>query len=350
MKTVRLLSRLVFLAAVAASIPSQCLAIAISNGSDSTGALGGTADAIVRLAAGGFVGSGSVIDVTDYPSGKAICILTADHVVRDAGGGGGSLYAPNDIIVSFGNEGAGGAFFRAQAVATIFDLPFDGSNAADLAMVHVFVPNYLTNALPVGLNEVDLPNASPAATDAITQAGYGLQGGVASVSGAISYVYSPVNGLGADYGTLKAGPNTVGAGGVGNIVGAVSDFGGQNYVYDGFSNGCLINGVSPNYNGSTTYIFSGDSGGPSLVGNTIVGVHSSSVTGEVAGDPDSEFAKAANATYTWQDVDVFSYIGWINQTEEMLCVPEPASVVLIVVGGLALVLVRFRRVTRRKRV
>lgn len=331
------------LIATAFAASGKCFALAISTGADSTGALGNTANAIVRIGAGGFVGTGTVIEIMDYQGGKSLCILTADHVIRDAGGGGSSLYAPNQITTSFGNQGGGGASFTATAVATEFDLPQDGSNATDLAMIHILVPTAQLNTLPVGLAAVGLPNASPVANAAIAQAGYGLQGAVTTVSGNLAYVYSPVNALGAAYGTLKAGPNTVGAGGVANIVGAVSDFAGQNYQYDGFTNGALINGASPNYNGSTSYIFSGDSGGPSLSGNTILGVHSSSVTGVIAGDANSEFAYGNNAGYTWQDVDVFSSIAWINNTLDVLCVPEPASIVLIACGGLLLLFLRYRR-------
>ncbi|MEX0978074.1 MAG: hypothetical protein WDZ48_04445 [Pirellulales bacterium] len=344
MKTSKLIiARLLLLTAAAVVIPSQCFALAISTGSDSTAALGNTANAIVRIAAGGFVGTGTVVEIMDYQGGKSICILTADHVVRDAGGGGASLFAPNQITTSFGNQGGGGASFTATAVATVFDLPADGSNATDLAMISIFVSAGQLNTLPAGLAAVALPNASPAANGAITQAGYGLQGSVTTVSGSLAYVYSPVNALGAAYGTLKAGPNTVGAGGVANLVGAVSDYAGQNYQYDGFTNGALINGASPNYNGSTSYIFSGDSGGPSLSGNTILGVHSSSVTGVIAGDANSEFAYGNNAAYTWKDVDVFSSIAWINSTLDVLCVPEPASIVLIACGGLLLLILRYRR-------
>ena len=183
------------------------------------------------------------------------------------------------------------------------------------------------------------PAPTAAANAAITQAGYGRQGTVASVSGNLAYVYSIPNGLGAVYGTLKAGPNTVSAAGVTNVTGAVSDYAGQNYVYQGFQNGALINGANPNYNNSTSYIFSGDSGGPSLAGNTIFGVHSSSVTGTISGDANSEFAYSltTDATYLWQDVNVFDYLPWINdQLANLSPIPEPATVTLL---GSALVLI-----------
>jgi hypothetical protein len=330
-----------------AAVPAQCFALAISTGSDTTAALGNTANSIVRISDPGGNGTGTIISMGDYNGGKHLGILTADHVVRDDGGGGSTLYAPNQITVSFGNVGGGGVSFSADAVATQFDLPFDGSSAVDLALLCVFIPGSQLNTLPAMLGAVSLPNAAPAANSAITQAGYGRQGTVTTVSGNLAYVYSPANALGAAYGTLKAGPNTVNNAGVTNIVGAVSDYAGQNYVYDGFQNGALINGVSPNYNNSTSYIFSGDSGGPSLAGNMIVGVHSSSVTGTISGDPNSEFAytNTANANHLWQDVSVFSSLNWINTTLTEICpVPEPTSWALFAVGGVLLILWRRRAV------
>jgi len=339
----RCLKSLVLFVGASVLVGNSCLAIAISPGSDVTAGLGNTAKAVVRISAGGFVGSGTVVDVEQFASGTSICILTADHVIRDAGGVGSQLYAPSQITTSFGNQGGGGASFVATAAATLFDLPLDGSSAVDMAMIHVFVPTSKVNLLPAGLAAVDLPNAAPGAGAAIVQAGYGLQGTVATVSGNLAYVNSVVNGLGAPYGTLKAGPNTVGAGGVTAIVGAVSDYAGQNYAYQGFSNGALINGVAANYNGSTSYIFSGDSGGPSLTGNTILGVHSSSVTSALQNDANAEFAYSNNAGYTWQDVSVFDSIGWINEQMELLCIPEPSTFVLLVFGSVLLLVFRRRR-------
>ncbi len=338
----RVLMGIALAAAAAIALPSQCFAIAISPGSDSTGALGNTANAIVRISAGGFVGSGSVIDIMNVTGGKSICVLTADHVLRDAGGGGSSLDAPNQITVSFGNQGGGGASFMGAAAATQFDLPDDGSSAVDLAMVSIFVPAAQMGLLPANLAAIALPNAAPAANAAITQAGYGLQASVVDISGNPAYSYSPVFGDGAAYGTLKAGPNTVGAAGVTNLVGAVSDYAGQNYQYDGFSNGAIILPA-----GDTSYIFSGDSGGPSLAGNTILGVHSSSVTGVLSGDPNSEFAYGNNAAYIWKDVSVFNSLGWINDTLDVLCVPEPTTFVLFAFAGFALLLIGRRRGLRK---
>jgi hypothetical protein len=336
-------------ASIAAAVaPSVSYGIAISPGSNSTGALGGTADAIVRVSAGGFVGSGTILKIQNTPNGgEDLLVLTADHVLRNAAGGGTQLYAPNQVSIGFGNQGGGGASFAAEAVSTIFDLPLDGSNAADLAMIDVFIPGSQLNTLPAGLTAVGLPGASPAANAAITQAGYGLQGSVVTVGGQLAYAFSNVFGDGADYGTLAAGPNTTGAGGVVAITGAVSDYAGQNYQYQGFTNGALINGVNPNYNGSTSYIFSGDSGGPSLVGNTIVGVHSSSVTGVLAGDANSEFAynNVFRPNYRWQDVNVADYLPWINdQLINLSPVPEPATWVLMVFGSVAIVVWRRRQV------
>ena len=157
----RCLKSLVLFVGASVLVGNSCLAIAISPGSDVTAGLGNTAKAVVRISAGGFVGSGTVVDVEQFASGTSICILTADHVIRDAGGGGSQLYAPSQITTSFGNQGGGGASFVATAAATLFDLPLDGSSAVDMAMIHVFVPTSKVNLLPAGLAAVDLPNAAP---------------------------------------------------------------------------------------------------------------------------------------------------------------------------------------------
>jgi hypothetical protein len=340
-KFMRISKRSIALSALVAAIPSQSFAIAISPGSNSVGALGNTANAIVRISDPGGSGTGTIIQITPYDGGEDLDVLTADHVVRD----GGTLYSPSLITTAFGNSGSGGASFAAEAVATDFTFPEDGSSGADLAMLDVFVPGSQLNTLPAPLISVNLPTADPAANAAITQAGYGLQASVVTISGNLGYSYSSVFGDGAGYGTLAAGPNTLNGSGVTAITGAVSEAG-PNYMYQGFQNGALINGTSPNYNGSTSYIFSGDSGGPSLSGNTIFGVHSSSVTGTLAGDPNSEFAYSNNASYTWSDVDVYSYLPWIDgELTTLSPVPEPATGTILLAGILGL---GSRRFTRRR--
>lgn len=314
----------------AVMLPSSVFGLAISPGS--AVALGNTANSILQVSNPAARGTGSIIKMQpDGAGGTDLIVLTADHVVRDAAGGGSALYTPNQINVTFGG---GGATFSASNAVTDFTLPEDGSSAVDLAMLDVDVPKSKLNQLPANLFALTLPAAQPAANTAITQAGYGLQGGVTTVSGNLAYVYSPVNSLGAAYGTLKAGPNTIGAGGVTSITGATSAYAAQPYVYDGFQNGALINGVNPNYNGSTSYVFSGDSGGPSLSGTTLLGVHSSSVTGKIVGDANSEFAYANNVNYQWQDVSVFDNLTWINATMATISppVPEPVGSGLLLIG------------------
>jgi hypothetical protein len=323
--------------------PSHCFGLAISPGSDSTAGLGNTANAIVRISDPGGSGSGTIIQMTPYNGGMNLDVITADHVVRDAGGGGSSLYAPNQISIAFGNLGGGGVSFAAEDEATLFDLPLDGSSAVDLAILDIFIPGSEVNQLPAGLAPAALPNAAPAANAAITQAGYGLRASVVNLGGTLSYVYSPLYGYGAGYGTLKAGPNSVNGAGVTTINGAVSDYAGQPYVYDGFQNNCVINGVNPNYNGSTSYIFSGDSGGPSLSGNTIFGVHSSSTAGTINGglgnDPNSQ---VADSTDMWQDVSVYNYLPWINLQLATLSIPEPSTVLIAMIGGAFVIATRRR--------
>jgi len=334
-------SGMILFSVLGAMVPGCCFGVAISPGSDSTAGLGNTANAIVQIANPAAVGSGTIIQMMPYNGGMDLDVLTADHVLRNAAGGGSSLYAANQIDITFGNTGGGGASFAAEDEATLFDLPLDGSSAVDLAILDVFVPGSQLNTLPAGLASVALPNAQTAANAAITQAGYSPQASVVNLGGTLSYVYSPLYGYGAPYGTLKAGPNTVSGAGVTTITGAVSAYAGQNYVYQGFQNNCVINGTSPNYNGSTSFIFGGDSGGPSLSGNTIFGVHSSStrstLTGNLGNDPNSQ---VADSTDTWQDVNVYNYLPWINMELATLSIPEPSIGSLVVAGGVMMIVVR----------
>ena len=338
----------ILFSAFGAMIPSHCFGLAISPGADSTAGLGNTANAIVRIADPGGSGSGTIIQMMPFNGGVDLDILTADHVIRDAGGGGSTIYAPSQISIAFGNLGGGGASFAVEDEATLFDLPSDGSSAVDLAILDVFIPGSQLNTLPAGLAAAALPNAAPGANTAITQAGYGHQASVVNLGGTLSYVYSPLYGYGAAYGTLKAGPNSINGAGVTTITGAVSDYAGQNYVYEGFQNGPAINGVSPNYNGSTSFIFAGDSGGPSLSGNTILGVHSSSTTGTLTGNlGNDKNSEVADATDRWQDVSVNDYLTWINMELATLSVPEPSISSLALFGGL--IVVAARRYWRRAR-
>ena len=58
----------------------------------------------VRISAGGFVGSGTILKIQNTPDGgQDFLVLTADHVVRNAAGGGTQLYSPNQISIAFGN-------------------------------------------------------------------------------------------------------------------------------------------------------------------------------------------------------------------------------------------------------
>ena len=147
---------------------------------------------------------------------------------------------------------------------------------------------------------------------------------------------------------MKAGPNSISGAGVTSLTGAVSDYAGQRYAYQGFQNNAVINGTNPNYNGSTSFIFAGDSGGPSLSGNTILGVHSSSTTGTLNGnlgnDPNSE---VADSTDTWKDVSVADYLPWINTQLATLSVPEPSISSFAIFGGLAVLATR--RYTQKAR-
>jgi hypothetical protein len=345
----------ILLCVLQAFVPSRAFGLAISPGSDTTGSLGDLANDIVQLSDPGGLGSGTIVQVTNFNGGEDIDVLTADHVVRNDSGNGSALFAPGQITMTFGNTGAGGASFAAEAVATDFTIPTGGGSAVDLAMVDIFVPGSQLNTLPAGLTGVGLPKNAPGVNSAIIQAGYGLSATVTNVSGVLAYANSTVWGWGSGFGTLRSGSNTVGSAGVININGALSGYsnntGFVQYSYRGFRNGALINGSSPNYNGSTSYIFSGDSGGPSLSGNTILGVHSSSVTGTLVSDTNAQVALSGNTNYYWSDVSVYDNLTWIDTELATLSIPEPAPAALVTVSG-ALALFcqrRFQMLRRRPR-
>jgi hypothetical protein len=310
-----LLSLATMVLAVAAMMPGRCFGLAIAPAAAVN--LGGMANAIVQIEDPSWLGTGTIINMAPITGGDLVDVLTADHVVRNPNPGE-NIYPANQISVTFGT----GVSISASSDATDFTWPQDLGSGVDLAMLALFVPQ----AQLGGLTSASLPTAQPAANTAIVQAGYGRQGTVATVDGNPAYV-----SLGPDFGTLLAGPNTINGNGVTFILnGAQSAWGGKDYSYFGFQNGCLINGAN-----STSYIFSGDSGGPSLSGNTILGVHSSSVTWVVAGYPNSQFAYDNNAApnYLWQDVSVFDNLTWINTEIAALTVPEPSSVCLVILGG-----------------
>jgi hypothetical protein len=338
------------MAAVTAAMPAQAFALAISTGSQVN--IGTVANAVVQVSDATGQGTGTILKIQTLPDGdEDLLVLTADHVVRD---NSGNLDSPGDVSIMFGNTGGGGASFTASALASDFTIPEDGSSAVDLAMLDVDVPQDDIATLPSPLTAVGLPSAQPTAGTNITQVGYGLQASVVSVGGTLSYSYSGVYSDGGPYGTLLAGPNSLNSTGVTTVTGATSTYGSVKYVYAGFRNDAVINGTanataSGSYVGSTSYIFSGDSGGPSLStdGLTLLGVHSSSITGQVAGDTASSLVLGSNTSYYWTDVSTYDNLTWINdELTNLSPVPEPAVGGLFVaamVGFLASARTRSRR-------
>ncbi len=333
-----------------ASMSHECFAIGISPGSTTTSSLGSTANAIVRIANPVGLASGTVVQIVPESGGVDIDVLTADHVLRNESSGN-TLYGPSLINISFGNIGGGGASFTANQLGTDFTIPSGGSSSVDLGIINIFVPTNKLGTLPANLEAVALPTAIPAAGTAITQAGYGLRTTIALVTspqnpgGKLSYVYSPNYSLGQGYGILTAGPNSIGGAGVTTITGAASADTGHSYVYQGYQNEAQIGNSSPDFASSTSYIFPGDSGGPSLSGNTILGVHSSASFGSISGDSSSFFAYAASSNFQWQDVSVANNLPWINnELATLASTPEPATAALIQV---VFTIIASRRMRRR---
>lgn len=124
----------------------------------------------------------------------------------------------------------------------------------------------------------------------------------------------------------------------------VPNYAGQNYAYQGFSNGVRsLTESPPTTTAAPRRPLSGDSGGPSSDGQHDPGRAFQLGYYALQNDANAEFAYSNNAGYTWQDVSVFDSIGWINEQMELLCIPEPSTFVLLVFGSVLLLVFRRRR-------
>jgi hypothetical protein len=275
------------------------------------------ANAVVRVLGVG-AGTGTVIAIKPDAHGPGgwLCVLTADHVVRNA----------QNVQIGFGNLPAGWSY-----LAPLVFLGPQNSNGTvvDLAILGVRVNNL--GALP----QMRLPTlAAPLVPDLIV-AGFGIQ---ADPHPTISNRYVQVGG----YGTYRSGRNTIDAGGVATVT-PIYQF--LAFIYDlDFS----PPGQWPPAVGEA-HLFPGDSGGPSfqevdLNGDgdiddpgewILVGVHSAAQL-----DTDNNSLRADEG-YLSVDVSVGSYLNWIEQTCDM--VPEPASVIALAVGLMGLAYGRRRR-------
>lgn len=276
------------------------------------------------------VGTGTVFDIhldrpNDPNSPGWLCVLTADHVVNlngawaigfgDGNAAGGTdpnlnnLTAQQRIKIWGTNNANGQAIFPDVAVL--------GARFADFSKLpEITLPR--------------LPEFSPSMSSTLVQAGYGRPG-LPRLNGA-NYEYSAVN----QYGTYRAGQNTID-----NYRENFQLTGGdKDYTFFAFQGDWDRYNYAPGLTGGESYIFSGDSGGPTFVDNDgtweLVGVHSASqrTLGAVE--------VAREGVDVWTDVDVATYRMEIERACAQL-VPEPSSMIALAAGGIALLARRRRR-------
>lgn len=301
----------------------------------------GLEDAVVRVYAPGVgFGTGTIIGITpDNSGGNVYCVLTADHVLRNAGNPGG---LPASVGIGFGSV----------AGTAAVNFPYSTTNAAaqvkldapvDLAVFSIDVPKAQLANLPViTAATVTAPLIPATGTNPIIQVGYGDQATVgvgAPFAAGQAYYQSQ-----SQFGTYVSGLNTISS---------ASPFGGYTRGIYAFS---ALEGIptftldgAGNPVSATSYVLSGDSGGPTFEtlsnGNIgLIGVHSGSTAG--AALPGGEEGISGSGAYQWSDVNASNYLAWINancKAVDAAAVPEPAALALMVIGGAALLLVRPRR-------
>jgi hypothetical protein len=275
------------------------------------------------------VGTGTVFHIAyDDPqnqnSGGWLCVLTADHVVNLDG----------SWAIGFGDGNPAGNTdpalnnLTAQRRIKVWGTR-NANNETIFPDVAVLGARFANRK---NLPEMTLPRLaehSPSLSNDLVQSGYGRPG-LPRLNGA-NYEYAAPN----QYGTYRAGQNTIDR--------YVNDFelaGPKNYKFLAFQGDWDRFQYGPGLTGGESYIFSGDSGGPTFVDNEgiwdLVGVHSASQ--RTLG----EFEVAREGTDLWTDVDVATY----RMEIERAClevVPEPSSMIALAAGGLALLARRRRK-------
>lgn len=264
---------------------------------------------IVRIQTSKGSGSGTVLDVHDGTGGKWFCILTADHVVNGtANFKFGSLY--NNSWVGGFNE----QFLGSDTATTGLAKPID------LAVVDVFVDNASLALLPA-MGSITLGGGSTNAGNQAVLAGYGDQIDTVGISSGTPY-FSVDSSKPLTYLT---GTNTY----------TSKDNGYTHTIYtdDDWAYKANFTVNAGTVTEVDAYILSGDSGGPTFMSNgsgglNLVGVHSTS-DGSIQNNKEYVFAG-----YDAHDVNVNSYLDFINDSCQ--AVPEPSSLALLAVCGLAL--------------
>jgi len=295
-------------------------------------------------------GTGTVISVVpDGAGGDWYNVLTADHVVYGAVNS-----------VADGNLGAIGIAWPTGTPlivnSVVNNVQLDGGNGPDLAVIGIDVtaaqlaadnnPVPGTNGANTLAKSVTLAAPNDAAGNQIVQVGFGSQATIGTAPSPPNPAGTPCYLATQDFGTYNSGGNTISM--------LLSDFAltpnprGGKYVFDAVEGTCDFTGAAGSVTKGTTYILSGDSGGPTFqnINGTmdLIGVHSYA-DGNNIGTP-NEYETSGQL---WDDVQVSSYISWINGATNAVDVPEPSTSALAGVGGLLWLLRCGRRVATLKR-
>ena len=314
-------------AVILGAVPSTSFGLAVLN---SPFALPpGLENGVIRIrettGSGNYLGTGTVINIVpDGKGGNFYCILTADHVVRDPTNG--NLAA--SVAVGFNTNGAMFPFVQ----NTINNTTLRANAPVDLAVFSVDIP---ANANVPSVLPAPIIAATTAAGNQIIQAGYGDQAtagtGAPAAAGQDRYAVNP------GFGTFLDGTNTI-AGTTNGIVGAAIG-NGNNYTFNSLDGTFAFTKAAGVIVAGTTYILSGDSGGPTFESNGsgglgLVGVHSFSAFRSNAGQ---EFEIPGDQ---WHDVNANAYSNFIATSCAAVSAPEPGSLCLLAAGGLGLLMRR----------
>lgn len=301
----------------------------------------GLENAVVRVSAtGGGPGTGTIISITpDNSGGNVYCVLTADHVLRDAANPGG---LPASVSIGFGSvAGTAAGNFPYSTTNTATQVKLDAP--VDLAVFSIDIPKAQLGNLPViTAATVTAPVIPATGTSPIIQAGYGDQAtvGVGAPFAAGQAYYESQ----AQYGTYASGMNTI------SLASPFGRYANGIYAFSALQGiPTFTLDASGNPLSATSYVLSGDSGGPTFqtfsngkIG--LIGVHSASTPG--AALPGGQEAVSGSGAYQWTDVNASVYNAWINTNctaVDAAAVPEPAALALMAIGGAALLLVQRKR-------
>jgi hypothetical protein len=337
----------------------KCFALALLN--DFYGLPAGLANDVVRIqetySVNGGVptsllsGTGTIINIApDGNGGNWYDVLTADHIARAPMGA-----TLQGISIGFRFDSTYPLTVANLGVNIQYDSP------VDLAVIGIDVP---ANAPPSVLQPLSLLQPVPimapnvAAGNQIVQAGYGYQATpvlnpVALMANGQPFLVNgqPVRLFNGWAYRVTVTPNSQGTylAGSNTATGLMANFrytdpgSGMNYMYNALlgSFAFTFNAMGNPASG-TTYILPGDSGGPTfesdgMGGLDLIGVHSAIQFNSVGGVL-QPFNWPGNM---WADVNVSQYTTWITNAEKAAnVVPEPPSLALLVVGLLALAVIR----------